>query len=103
MFVLDTTNSSYTLKNIYSSLLDYKLSLNLVTGIKEVGDDKYTIFVRTKENNKNITFNLDGAVIDNKFSTKRNWFVVGPFVGATYTNQIEFTYGIGITIKLFEF
>jgi len=100
------------IKNPQTKITDLSFQLDLITGITEI-DDYYKIFVRTKENNPNVSFNVDGSIVDEKFFTneKRKWFI-GPTIGIGISGPINsfklyptinWNIGISVGYKLWSF
>lgn len=103
-FIL-TTDSIRTLNKIKSTLTDYKFSFDIITGIKEESKGTYKIFIRTKDDNKNISFDkIEGAILDPNLFNKKDddLLIFGPQLGFGYSNdQWDFFLGAGVTIKVF--
>jgi hypothetical protein len=78
-----------------------ELSLNLVTGLKERGDKKMEIFIRSKY--PGVTFsNVEGAIIDPLTPIVKppsKPFSVGPCISAIVTPTGAFQYGVGISVQ----
>lgn len=103
-FIL-SIDSVKELKKIKSSLTDYKFSFDIVTGIKEESKGTYKIFIRTKDDNKNISFdNIEGAILDPNLFNKadKDLLIFGPQFGFGNSNSSwNFFLGAGVTIKVF--
>jgi len=103
-FIL-TNDSIRELNKIRSSLTDYKFSFKIITGVKEESNGIYKIFIRTKDDNKNISFdNIEGAILDpTLFDNKdKDWIIFGPQFGfGNSNNSWNFFLGAGMTIKVF--
>lgn len=104
IFEIDATPNR-NLHKLFSHLTESIFCIDVVTGIKEDDKGRYNIFVRTKENNPNVTFEqIEGAIVDPAmFSKKQDRFIIGPYLGFGYSNNFGFSAGIGITYKLWGF
>lgn len=102
-FIL-TDDSIKTLNKIKSSLTEYKFSFDIITGVKEESKGTYKIFIRTKDDNKNISFdNIEGAILDPNLFNKndKDWIIFGPQAGFGNSNgSWNFFLGVGLTVKV---
>jgi hypothetical protein len=99
----DSLNKLITLSSDSTKISDFILKMKVFSGIKKDGD-KYNVYARTDF--PNVTFDMDGAVIDpsKTFTTSsRGWFslVLGPAFSVVQVNgQTSFLPSIGISVGI---
>ena len=101
-FIIDSLRN---LHNTLSYLTKSYFSLDLISGIKEVGKNKYATFARTKDNNPNVKFTeIKSAIIEPNLFGSEPTIILGPYIGYGHTGVVwSFHIGIGIMYKIIGF